>query len=78
MSVVAGRAAWVEVVVDAGEEALEALTNFLWEQGAVGVVEEAIGQAPPRLRAFFPAAAATDALAARLDAYLDGLRALGL
>jgi ribosomal protein L11 methyltransferase len=77
VTAVAGRSAYVEVAVDAGEEAVEALTNFLWEQGAVGVVEESVGPAPSRLRAFF-AAVDTDILAARIQAYLEGLRALGL
>jgi ribosomal protein L11 methyltransferase len=61
-----------------GEEATEALTNFLWELGAVGVVEETIVDTPARLRAFFPAPVDRDALAGRVDTYLDGLRALGL
>jgi ribosomal protein L11 methyltransferase len=74
----AGGAAYVELTVDAGEDAAEALTNFLWEQGAVGVVQEETPGAPPRLRAFFPASAAAEALTRRVDAYLDGLRALGL
>jgi ribosomal protein L11 methyltransferase len=74
----AGADAYVELTVDAGEEAAEALTNFLWEQGAVGVVqEEEPDAAAARLRAFFPAGAAAT-LTARVDAYLDGLRALGL
>jgi ribosomal protein L11 methyltransferase len=72
----AGRAAYVELTVDAGDEAAEAVTNFLWELGAVGVVEESLAGAPARLRAFFPAPASA-ALVARVDAYLDGLRALG-
>ena len=74
----AGTSAYVEVLVDVGDEAAEALTNFLWEQGAVGVVEEALLSGPARLRAFFPVTASTDALAVRIDAYLAGLRALGL
>ncbi|HTO13976.1 MAG TPA: 50S ribosomal protein L11 methyltransferase [Candidatus Binatia bacterium] len=77
----AGSPAYVEVVVDVGDEAAEALTNFLWEQGAVGVVEEALLAGPARLRAFFPLTASTtsgEALAVRVDAYLAGLRALGL
>jgi ribosomal protein L11 methyltransferase len=77
VTAVAGHSAYVEVVVDAGDEALEGLTNFLWEQGAVGVVEEATADQPPRLRAFFPVSAGTDALTARIDAYLEALRALG-
>ena len=73
----AGVTAYVEVVVDVGDDAAEALTNFLWEQGAVGVVEETLLAGPSRLRAFFPVTASTDALAVRVDAYLAGLRALG-
>lgn len=78
MKTAAGSTAYVEVLVDVGDEAAEALTNFLWEQGAVGVVEETLLAGPARLRAFFAATAATDALAVRIDAYLAGLRALGL
>jgi ribosomal protein L11 methyltransferase len=70
-------AAYVEVLVDVGDDAAEELTNFLWEQGAVGVVEETLLAGPARLRAFFPVGAGTDALAVRVDAYLAGLRALG-
>ncbi len=78
MTTVAGGSAYVELTADAGEEAAEALTNFLWELGAVGVVEETTGSGPARLRAFFPAAADTETLTVRVDTYLDGLRALGL
>jgi ribosomal protein L11 methyltransferase len=78
VTTVAGGPTYVEVTVDVGEEATEALTNFLWELGAVGVVEETIVDTPARLRAFFPAPVDRDALAGRVDTYLDGLRALGL
>jgi ribosomal protein L11 methyltransferase len=78
VTTVAGRSAYVELTVDAGEEATEALTNFLWELGAVGVVEETTGSGPAHLRAFFPATADGETLTARVDIYLDGLRALGL
>ena len=78
MTTVVGSVAYVEIVVDVGDDAAEALTNFLWEQGAVGVVEEALLAGPARLRAFFPVTAAIDALGVRVDAYLAGLRALGL
>src|SRR4029077_14898863 len=71
----AGSSSYVEVTVDVGDEAAEALTNFLWEQGAVGVVEETLLAGPARLRAFFPVTASTDALAVRVDAYVAGLRA---
>jgi ribosomal protein L11 methyltransferase len=80
VSTAAGGAAYVELTVEAGEDAAEALTNFLWEQGAVGVVQEEDPAAgtPARLRAFFAAGAASGALTGRVDAFLDGLRALGL
>jgi ribosomal protein L11 methyltransferase len=78
VTTVAGGPTYVEVTVDVGEEATEALTNFLWELGAVGVVEETIVDTPARLRAFVPAPVDRDALAGRVDTYLDGLRALGL
>jgi ribosomal protein L11 methyltransferase len=78
VSTAAGRSAYAELTVDAGEEATEALTNFLWEQGAVGVVEEAVADVPARLRAFFPATVDGEALLSRVETYLAGLRALGL
>ncbi len=55
----------------------EGLTNFVWESGALGVVEEERPGGPPRLRAFFADAADTGTLVARVDGYLDALRALG-
>jgi ribosomal protein L11 methyltransferase len=55
----------------------EGLTNFVWEVGAVGVVEEERAGETPRLRAFFAGTADPDLLAARVDGYLDALRALG-
>jgi len=74
----AGHPPWVELSVETGEEASEALTNFLWELGAVGVVEESVGGAPGRLRAFYGAASNPETLATRVNVYLEGLRALGL
>jgi ribosomal protein L11 methyltransferase len=53
----------------------EAVTNFLWEAGAVGVVEE--GDDRTRgLRAFFPPGSDPAALSFALDEYLDALRQL--
>ena len=78
MTTVTGHSAYIELVVETGEEASEALTNFLWELGAVGVVEETVAGGPARVRAFFPATLEHDVLADAVDAYLDGLRALGL
>jgi ribosomal protein L11 methyltransferase len=57
--------------------ASEGVTNFVWELGAVGVVEEDIGPGRARLRAFFPETADTDALAKSLDIYLGGLESMG-
>lgn len=78
MTTVAGRSAYVELTVEAGEDASEALTNFLWEQGAVGVVEETVAGAPARVRAFFLSTVACEALTTGVDAFLEGLRTLGL
>ena len=66
-----------ELSVGVPEAISEGLTNFAWEQGALGVLEEDVGGSA-RLRAFFPAAMSVDTLASRLRGYLDGLRALGL
>ncbi len=65
-----------ELSVGASEDTSEGLTNFVWELGALGVVEEEIAGSA-RLRAFFPASARADELAARLRDYLTALRALG-
>jgi ribosomal protein L11 methyltransferase len=58
-------------------ETTEAVTNRLWELGAVGVVEEAAPDVSA-LRAFFPPSADSTALAADLRAYLEDLVALAL
>jgi ribosomal protein L11 methyltransferase len=66
----------VTLGADAAETA-EAVTNRLWELGAVGVLEEAaVGRAT--LRAFFPPGTDAAVLAADLGAYLDDLVALAL
>lgn len=66
-----------ELTLPATAETSEALTNFLWELGALGVVEEEPAGAEARLRAFFPPTAEAGALPARLAAYGAGLAALG-
>jgi hypothetical protein len=66
-----------ELGVDAPADAAEGLSNFLWELGALGVVEEETPGTSPRLRAFFSDGAAASTLAARVDEYLASLRALG-
>lgn len=57
--------------------AAEGLTNFLWESGALGVVEEERAGETPELRAFFPDTAPPAILRERVTAYADGLTALG-
>ena len=42
-----------ELTVGVPDDASEGLTNFVWELGALGVVEEEPADGPPRLRAFF-------------------------
>src|SRR5439155_1593411 len=58
-------------------DASEGLTNFVWELGAVGVVEEESAAGRARLRAFFPEAADSDAIAKSIDLYLGALESLG-
>ena len=57
--------------------AAEGLTNFLWETGALGVVEEERPGSAPELRAFFPETTPPAVLTERVTAYADGLSALG-
>lgn len=68
--------AYWELAISATEVVEEALTNFLWELGALGVVGEEAPGRELRLRAFFPPAAAAG-LGARLEDYVAGLSALG-
>lgn len=67
-----------ELTVSASEETSEGLTNFLWEQGALGVVEEQVPDEPARLRAFFPDTASSTRLLASVSEYVADLVALGL
>jgi ribosomal protein L11 methyltransferase len=57
--------------------AAEGLTNFLWESGALGVVEEERPGGRPELRAYFPETAPPTVLSERVTAYTNGLTALG-
>jgi ribosomal protein L11 methyltransferase len=61
----------------AAAETVEAVTNRLWELGAVGVVEEPT-PAAATFQAFFPPGADSVALAAELRGYLGDLTALEL
>jgi ribosomal protein L11 methyltransferase len=65
-----------ELRVPATPETAEALANFLWERGAVGVVE-AEYPGPLELRAFYPEAVSSEPLAVALDDYRTALRELG-
>ena len=67
-----------ELTVPTSADVSEGLTNFLWEQGALGVVEEETPGALPRLRAFFPEVTSSTALCRAVNHYLTSLRALGL
>jgi ribosomal protein L11 methyltransferase len=69
--------AFWQLTVPTSPETSEGLTNFLWEQGALGVVEEEGPLSPPRLRAFFPDSAPSTELVASVREYAGGLRALG-
>lgn len=66
-----------ELILTVPAGASEGLTNFLWETGAIGVVEEERPGEAPELRAFFPETAAPALLAERVSAYAEGLSALG-
>jgi ribosomal protein L11 methyltransferase len=66
-----------ELRVEVPEDASEGLTNFLWELGALGVIEEEPPGRAPQLRAFFPKTRFARALEDSVRGYLGGLAALG-
>ncbi|MFQ5519879.1 MAG: 50S ribosomal protein L11 methyltransferase [Candidatus Methylomirabilia bacterium] len=73
-----------ELTIPAPPETREALTNFLWELGALGVVEEEMrgipspaSGAPEQLRAFFPGSASPGGLERATRDYCSALSALG-
>jgi ribosomal protein L11 methyltransferase len=66
-----------ELRVPTSPETSEGLTNFLWEHGALGVVEEEWPGHPPCLRAFYPESASTTRLQAAVNEYRAALGALG-
>lgn len=70
--------AFWQVTVPATPETTDALTNFLWEQGALGVVEEEMPPDPARLRAFFPESTSSTALVRAVRDYCASLHALGV
>jgi ribosomal protein L11 methyltransferase len=66
-----------ELRVSVPPETVDATTNFLWELGALGVVEEELPGQPPVLRAFYPETASSTGLARAFFEYQAGLDALG-
>src|SRR5919197_1219509 len=64
-------------IVDIPDGASEGLTNFAWELGALGVVEEEAPGRRPRLRAFFPSTIFARTLEEGVREYLAGLSELG-
>lgn len=71
-------AAYWELTLPSPAHAAEILANFLWEQGALGVVEEDTAERTPRLRAFFGPDLDPAGLVARLGEYVAALAGLGL
>jgi len=69
--------AFWQITVPTSPETSEGLTNFLWEQGALGVVEEEGPSFPARLRAFFADSASSTALVGSVREYSACLSALG-
>ncbi len=65
------------IAVPASPEIADGLTNFLWEQGALGVVEEEVPPEPARVVAFFPESSSSTALLHAVRAYCASLRSLG-
>jgi ribosomal protein L11 methyltransferase len=66
-----------QLTLPASADNEDALTNFLWELGALGVVEEEIPGVPPRLRAFFAESMSSTRLLAAVQDYQASLRSLG-
>ena len=66
-----------ELAVDVPPDVSEGLTNFVWELGALGVIEEESPGRAPRLRAFFPKTMFASALEESVRAYLHALAELG-
>jgi len=69
--------AFWQLTLPAAADSEDALTNFLWEQGALGVVEEEAPGVAPRLRAFFAESMSSTRLLAAVRGYQASLRSLG-
>jgi len=66
-----------QLTLPASPDCSDGLTNFLWEQGALGVVEEEAPGVAPRLRAFFAESMSSTRLLAAVQDYQASLRSLG-
>jgi ribosomal protein L11 methyltransferase len=66
-----------ELTVAVPPDASEGLTNFVWELGALGVVEEEQPAGRAQLRAFFSDVADSRAIVKSVDVYLGALHSLG-
>jgi len=66
-----------QLTVPSSADTSDGLTNFLWEHGALGVVEEELPGEPPRLLAFFPETASPTSLLGAVNAYQASLQSLG-
>lgn len=69
--------AFWQLTLPTSTDCSDGLTNFLWEQGALGVVEEEAPGVPPRLRAFFTESMSSTRLLAAIQDYQASLRSLG-
>ena len=69
--------AFWQLTLPASTDCSDGLTNFLWEQGALGVVEEETPGTAPRLRAFFAESMSSTGLLAAVRDYQASLRSLG-
>jgi ribosomal protein L11 methyltransferase len=74
MSMVSGD--YWALTVSLAPEAADAVSNFLCEAGATGVVEE--GATPVALRAFFPPGSDSDAVGRNVTGFLSALRQLAI
>ncbi len=63
---------WLEVIVAVTPETIESISNYLFEAGSVGIVEQ-----EKSLHAYFPADSDGLLLAERLSQYLDSLKKMG-
>jgi ribosomal protein L11 methyltransferase len=70
---------YIEVVVTATCDTEEALADFLFSEGALGLVTEDLSGNPPGtlIRASFPGSLPVEEVVQRLRRYQDSLRALG-